>query len=98
MCKSILTILLCELESIEIMLNPPKTLAVQGSRGESSHRSGSRRSRERSLEFAKHLSNSPDQQGHRNATIDAMSRALRRVTQSPFFYEIERAQMSQRFN
>ena len=30
MCKSILTILLCELESIEIMLNPPETLAVQG--------------------------------------------------------------------
>ena len=30
MCKSILIILLCELESIEIMLNPPETLAVQG--------------------------------------------------------------------
>ena len=30
MCKSILTILLCELESIEIMLNPPETLAIQG--------------------------------------------------------------------
>ena len=29
--------------------------------------------------------------------MDAMSRALRRVAQSPFFSEIERAKMSSRF-
>lgn len=71
-----------------IMGNPLKE-----SRGEMSHQSGSCRSRERSTYFAKQLSVTPERRRHHSATMDAMSRALRRTAQSLFSDEIECVQM-----
>ena len=76
-----------------------------------SHSRGSRRYRNRSLsrESGQHRdrscsrenqvrnSVSPEERRPRNAAMDAMSRALRKATRSPFSNEIERAEMPDRF-
>ncbi|XP_075663325.1 uncharacterized protein LOC142632891 [Castanea sativa] len=68
------------------------------SHGEASCRSSSRWSRERSQDFADRDLISPERHRHRSATMDAMSRTLRRATRSPFSDEIEHAQMLRRFS
>lgn len=68
------------------------------SRGELSHQSGSRRSKERSREFAERFSISLKQHRHRSVAMDAMSHALCITARSLFSKKIERAQMPRRFN
>lgn len=74
------------------------SMSVGDSHGETSHRSGSHRSRERSQDFTDGESVSPEQRRHRSAAMDAMSHALRRAAQLPFSDEIEHAPLPRRFS
>ena len=67
--------------------------------GESSRGSRSCRLRDRSRETMERYHESPHRERHRhyNATLVAMSRALRRAARSPFSNEIERTKMLRRF-
>lgn len=78
--------------------SPKGSISVGDSHGETSHRSGSRRSRERSQDFTDGESVSPEQRRHRSAAMNAMSRALRKATKSPFSDEIEHAPLPRRFS
>lgn len=66
----------------------------------SSRGGGFFRSRERSYETTKQSSESPRHGRHRyhNMALDAMSRALRRATRSPFSEEIECMEMPRQFS
>ena len=71
--------------------------SVGGHHGAGSHQFGSYRHRDQSREYADQDSISPNERQPQNAAMDAMSRALRRATRSPFLREIERAPMPSRF-
>lgn len=58
--------------------SPKGSVNIRDSRGEASYQSGPFRSRERSRDFVDRMSTK--QHRHRSAAMDAMSRALRRVT------------------
>ena len=66
-------------------------------RGAGLHQSGSHWHRYRSREYADRDLISLEERRPRNATMDAMSRALCRATRSPFLRDIEGAPMPSRF-
>ena len=66
-------------------------------RGAGLHQSGSHWHRDRSREYADRDLISLEERRPRNATMDAMSRALCRATRSPFLRDIEGAPMPSRF-
>ena len=57
-----------------------RSASVRDHYGAGSHQSGSYRHQDRSREYANRDSISPEEKRPRNAAMDAMSRALRRVT------------------
>ena len=67
--------------------------------GRSSHQSHSQLSKDRSTESRDKNLVSPrrEKDGHPNFAMNAMSRALRRIVQSPFFEEIECTEMPRHF-
>ena len=71
--------------------------SVDNPHGTGSHQSGSHQHWDRSREYEDRDSISPEERRPRNATMDAMSCALRRVARSPFSMEIGGAPMPSRF-
>ena len=71
--------------------------SVGGHHGAGSHQSGSHWHRDRLWEYTDQDSISLEERRPRNAVMDAMSRALRRATRSPFSRDIEWAPMPSRF-
>ena len=71
--------------------------SVWGCYGEGSHRSGSCRHWDWLREYTDRNSISLEKRRPRNATMDAMSRALHRAARSPFSGDIEQAPMPSKF-
>ena len=86
-----------------VILGPEETSygydSTTGHTGGSSHQGHSRLSRDRSNESIgrSSLSSRRERHGHPSAALDAMSRALKRVAQSPFSEEIEHTKMPRHF-
>ena len=74
-----------------------RSTSVKDHRGAGSHQSGSHRHRDRSREYADRDSISLEERQPLNATMDAMSYALRRAARSSFLRDIEGAPMPSRF-